>query len=229
MIQKFFFTTTKRFGMRGFTLIEALVSTFVITSVVLGPLSVALNASSHARLTKDTMTATYLAQESVELLRQQQDSIYIQCIQDSGSFCPLQNGETASEAAWILFKARLGYNLNGVSCYSDDNPVGCSYDFIDMTEDLSVDPLKYSSEDALCSNLALGPDFFYVCGGTHGAGNDYTYRKFSRSVSIQSLQTFIGSDSDYNDDLRVTVKVSFRRPSGFLRSIIFVDFLHARS
>jgi type II secretory pathway pseudopilin PulG len=72
---------------KGFTLIETLVSTFVITMVILGPLTVASNASSYARITKDTLTATYLAQEAIELLRHQQDSIYIRCVQETGTFC----------------------------------------------------------------------------------------------------------------------------------------------
>lgn len=221
----------KRWGMktRGFTLIEALISTFVITSVVLGPLTVALDASSNARLTKDTITASYLAQEAVELLRAQQDSVYIRCVQDSGTFCTLQNAESPSEAAWRMFRARLGYNTKGVSCFRDDNPGGCSYDFIDMEGDFSEDPTKYTTIGNSCSTLALGPDYMYVCTGAHGSTGDYTYRKFSRSVSIQSIETFSGPDADYNDDLRVTSIVSFRRPSGFNREIKFVDFLHSRS
>jgi type II secretory pathway pseudopilin PulG len=225
---KTYFFKAKRYPLKGFTLIEALVSTFVITSVVLGPLTVALDASAHARLTKDTMTATYLAQEAVELLRQQQDSLYLRCIQDTGSLCTLQNGETPSEAAWRMFKARLGSNSEGASCFRDDNPLGCSYDFVDMTSNLDNNPLKYGSTSGSCDTLALGPDYFYVCTGVHGSTPDYTYRKFTRSISIVSLLTIIGPDADYNDDLRVTVKVSFPRPNGFLRDIIFTDFLHPR-
>lgn len=214
---------------RGFTLIEALISTFVITSVVLGPLTVALDASAHARLTKDTITGTYLAQEGVELLRGQQDSVYMRCIQDTGLFCTLNNGETPSDAAWRIFRQRLGYNIEGVSCFLTDNPRGCSFDYIDMTGDQSVDPEKYASSGSSCNTLSLGPDFMYVCTGARVSGSGYSYRKFSRSVSIESIQTFLGPDANYNDDLRVTSTVTFRRPSGFNREIKFTDFLHARS
>jgi type II secretory pathway pseudopilin PulG len=220
--------TTNIYRIRGFTLIEALVSTFVITSVVLGPLSVALDASANARLTKDTMISTYLAQEAVELLRGQQDSLYLRCIQESGGACTLQNGETPSEAAWRLFKERLGSNNEGVSCFRDDNPAGCSYDFVDMTGDLDNNPTKYGSTSGSCDTLALGPDYFYVCTGIRGSAPGYMYKKFSRSVSITPLLTFVGPDSDYNDDLRATVKVSFARPNGFMKDTVFTDFLHAR-
>lgn len=214
---------------KGFTLVEALISAFVVSSVVLGPLTVAINASSHARLTKDIIIATYLAQEPVELLRQQQDSIYTRCIQDTGTFCMLQNNETPSDAGWRLFRARLGSVNGGTSCYTIDNPNGCAFDFIDMTEDLDLEPSKYIANSSSCNQLSLGPDYTFVCTGVHGTGPGYVKSKYTRVVQISSLQTFSGPDADYNDDLRVTSKVSFRRPSGFMRDIIITDFLHARS
>ena len=76
---KTFFSTSHTYKIRGFTLIETLVSVFIITTVVLGPLTVSSNASAYARQTKDTMTAVYLAQEAIELLHHQQDSIYLDC------------------------------------------------------------------------------------------------------------------------------------------------------
>lgn len=215
--------------LKGFTLIEALVSAFVITSVVLGPLTVALDATSYARLTKDSMIATYLAEEAVELLRQQQDSLYIRCTQESGTDCVLQNAETPSEAAWRLFRERLSFTNGGVSCYVSDNPSGCSYDFLDMSSDIDQPPIKYLSNATFCGNLSLREaDSLYVCAGVRDIGGTGD-RRFTRSIQIQSLQTFSGPDADYNDDLRVISTVTFRRPSGFSREIKFVDFLHSRS
>jgi hypothetical protein len=99
-----------------------------------------------------------------------------------------------------------------------------------MTGDISTDPPKYQTGGYAnqCNTLSLGPDYMYVCTGVRGGGPGYTYRKFTRSVSIQSLSTLYGG-ADYSDDLRVTSTISFRRPSGFIRQIQFVDFLHARS
>jgi type II secretory pathway pseudopilin PulG len=211
---------------RGFTLIEALVSAFVVSSVVLGPLTVAMDSTSNARLTKDTITGIYLAQEAIELLRAQADSIYINCTQSTGAFCIFQAGETASEATWRIFKSRLSRNLEGESCYVNETPEGCSYDVIDMTGDQTIDPPKYKSGDDMCRMLATSPDSIYVCAGEHPS---YPLSKFSRAVSIQSLPTFTGPDENLNDDLRVTATVTFRRPSGFNKEIKLVDFLHARS
>ncbi len=217
----------KKYRTRGFTLIETLVSVFIITTVVLGPLTVASNALSYARQTKDSITATYLAQEAVELLHHQQDSVYLACQSQTGSSCIPENGETPSQAAWRVFRARLGYNASGVSCYGVDSPLGCAYDFIDMGTNEISNPTKYSSTGTSCSTLSVSQNHVYVCTGAHG--NGFTQTFFSRSVTITSLKTFSGGDEDYNDDLRITVTTSFKRPNGFTKKIKVVDFFHARA
>jgi Tfp pilus assembly protein PilV len=215
-----------RKGIRGFTLIEALVSTFIITMVILGPLTLASRASSYARITKDTLIATYLAQESIELLRHQQDSIYIRCVQEAGTTCSPSATETIPDAAWRTFRNRLN-STGGTSCFASENPSGCSYDFIDMTSNEDTAPTKYVSNQAFCSTLSIETATnLYVCSG-RSVGAGYSPTKFSRSVSITSIPTLAGAEQDYNDDLRVTVTVSFRRSTGYLNQLKVVDFLHA--
>lgn len=218
--------------LRGFTLIETLVSAFMITSVVLGPLTVALNASANARMTKDTMTAAFLAQESVELLRMLQDTVYLRCTQESDTVCAVAPNQTASDASWSLFISYLRTTARGNSCFSNDGytPAGCSYDVVDMTGMLDTanpQPFKHSPTDGTCTALIISPSGIYVCNINGGAG--YKATKFSRSVVIDTVYTMTGSDSLYNADLRVTSSVSFARPSGYPKTVKFVDFLHARS
>ncbi len=214
-------------SVRGFTLIETLVSVLIITTVVLGPLTVASNASAYARQTKDTMTAVYLAQEALELLHHQQDSVYLDCQSQTSVNCVPLNGETPSQAAWRIFRDRLGYNSRGVSCYVSDSPSGCAYDFIDFGTDETISPTKYSIYSSSCSTLSISPNHTYVCLGAHG--NGFKLTSFSRKVLVNSIKTFSGGDEDYNDDLRATVTVSFKRPNGFTKNIKVVDFLHARA
>lgn len=223
-------TENQKHLVRGFTLVETLVSTMIITLVILGPLTVASNASIYARITKDSLVATYLAQEAIELLHHQQDSVYIRCIQSSTSSCPVVNNESPQQAAWRIFRDRLKSNAQGASCYSDDNAFGCSYDFIDMTTNEDFSPTKYATNEASCNSLSIEQaTSLYVCTGVRGSGAGYTTTTFSRSVSIVSLPTFTGADQDYNDDLRVTVTVTFKRPNGYSYQIKVVDFLHARA
>ena len=202
----------------------------IITLVILGPLTVASNASSYARLTKDTLIATYLAQESIELLRHQQDSVYIRCIQATTASCATINSETPQEAAWRIFKARLGSNAQGSSCYETDNAYGCSYDFIDMTSNEDYSPTKYVSNQSSCNSLSLQTTTkLYMCSGAHGTGGGYTVTGFTRSVLITSIPTISGGDAAYNDDLRVTVIITFKMSNGYTHQVKVVDFLHARA
>jgi type II secretory pathway pseudopilin PulG len=216
---------------RGFTLVETLVSTLIISLVILGPLTVASNASSYARITKDTLTGTYLAQEAIELLRHQQDSVYIRCAQETGAFCTPNAGESYSDAAWRIFRDRFD-NTSGVSCFSSENANGCSFDFIDMTTNESITPTKYRSDLPSCNTLSIErATNLYVCSGAHGSGSGYTLTSFTRSVSITSIPTFGNgtSEQDYFDDLRITATVTFTRPNGYKAQVKVIDFLHARA
>ena len=217
-------------SVRAFTLVETLVSTFIISVVILGPLTVAINASTYSRQTKDIMVSTYLAQEAIELLRHQQDSLYLKCAGDTSinAVCPpitISTGdyEVPKESAWRLFKSYLS---SGVSCFA---AAGCAYDFIDMTSNENVAPTKYLPTNASCSTLFITASYLYVCSGAHGSGGTAT--SFARTVFIESISTFDSSDLydiAYNDDLRVTVSVTFRRQNGYTRTVTLVDFLHAR-
>jgi Tfp pilus assembly protein PilV len=222
----FFKLVDNRSSMRGFTLIETLVSTFIITMVILGPLTLASRASAYARITKDTLIATYLAQESIELIRHQQDSVYIRCIQEAGTTCVPTGTESIPDAAWRTFRDRFN-SVSGTSCFAAENANGCSYDFIDMTTNEDTTPSKYISTAAFCGTLSLqSTTNLYMCTG-RASGAGYSLTKFSRSVSITSIPTLSGAEQNYNDDLRVTVTVSFRRANGYLNQVKVIDFLHA--
>lgn len=227
---------------RGFTLVETLVATGIISVVILGPLTVALNSSSYAKQTKDFMVSTYLAQEALELLRHQQESIFIMCTSGTGTNCLPDEilGETTKEAAWRLFKDRLTANSYGVSCLSAENSQGCTFDVLDMTGDTTLPFSKYSGGGSECSTLSsnvpasqagvVPTSYLFVCGGIGGRGDGYTKTQYGRVVKMERVyQETLGSfDQQYLDDIRVTVTVSFRKPNGILRDLSLTDFLHAK-
>lgn len=209
---------------RGFTIIETLTATMMLTMTILGPLTVAINAASYSRQVKDVMIATYLAQEAIELLRHQQDSIYIRCGRENAPSCVINFGESPREAAWRILKARLGTTAAGPTCFG----TGCTYDFVDMTTNEDVNPSKYATSGNSCSKLAVTSSGMYVCSGIR-AGSNSKSTSFTRIISVQSVNTFGGTDAQYNDDLRVTVTISFIKANGVTRQIKIVDFLHSRA
>jgi prepilin-type N-terminal cleavage/methylation domain-containing protein len=148
---------------KGFTLLETLVSVGILALVIVGPLAAIMNSSSYARQTKDAMVATYLAEEAIELLQNQYDSLYVYCKKNSGvDPCNTTGSETAGQTAWRVFKERLNAGGGQPSCFlsghvSDPsviaNPDGCSYDFEHLIGDITVNPTRYVSSDDECLYL----------------------------------------------------------------------------
>lgn len=205
---------------KAFTLLETLASIAIISLVIVGPLSVLSSSSSYARQTKDVIIATYLAEEAIELLQNQYDSIYIYCNKnptatDPGSLCePASATEiTTGQTAWRVFKERLSSPSAQLSCFKDENADGCTYNATDMIGEITLTPpTRYKAGSGECPRLikvskqvitretggAGNGDLFvtrssYVCsGGSISAGGAVadTSKSFSRSVSVEHLPTF---------------------------------------
>jgi hypothetical protein len=197
------------------------------------------------------MTATYLAQEAIELLHFQNDSVYLQCLKRKGACTDLPeqriyNGspggdETTGEQAWRIFKDRISGEGGPVSCFT-----GCAYDFFDMSNVTSTPLQIYLTNGVECSTLSratIGVTIngvssvrsYYACSGvgSHLAGA-YKIEKttYSRTIKVESINTFeLEGDGDpsYYDDLLITATITFRRSTGQLRTIVVTDFLRSRT
>lgn len=231
---------------RGFTLLETLTSIAIITFVIIGPLTIIINSSSYAKETKNTIIATYLAEEAIELLQNQYDSLYVFCKkQPSDALCTTTTSETPGQIAWRVFKDRFGSG-GGQSCYlkqedgvTPDNPNGCSYDFQNMAGDITISPTRYVSTASECqsvigvSMLSGGSRYMYTCKGVpaHQLGGTLDATKlFQRSVTIDWLPTFeTGTRAEqYNDDLRIVARVTFRGYNGLSHTVTVTRFMHAQ-
>ena len=157
---------------KGFTLLETLASVSILSLVIIGPLSVTISSSGYARLTKDTIVATYLAEEAMEMLQNQYDSLYVYCNKfptatDSGALCDKTStaDATAGQTAWRLFKNRLATgNGQTTTCYvpkdgdsypggSAGNANGCAFDFKNLMA-TSTEPLvRYDAASENCKYL----------------------------------------------------------------------------
>lgn len=230
---------------KGFTLLETLVSVGILSLVIIGPLAVIINSSSYARQTKDTVTATYLAEEAIELLQNQYDSLYVFCKKQPADPLCATSTETPGQVAWRLFKQRLSIST-GQSCFlkhedaSADNPYGCSFDFIHMLGDITVPPVRYIATADECrsivgiaSTTAIGLRHTYVCKGlpAHYVGGVVETKDFTRSITVEWLPTFEIDPSmfnHYNDDLRIVVRVVYRGFNGYPATTTITQFMHSQ-
>jgi hypothetical protein len=92
--------------MKAFTLIETLVGVTILTLAVSGPLVGASHALVLAQLSRDQLTASYLAQEGIEYVRAMRDDGYLY----------YYGNDNASQNAWDSFLS--GGNLSGGNAWS---------------------------------------------------------------------------------------------------------------
>ena len=215
-------------GFKSFTLIETMVALTIIMIAILGPVSVAVSASSYARDTKDNFTAVYLAQEAVELLRHKRDSLFLSC---TNANCTLLNDngfgtvETPKEGSWRIFKTQIGFDAPQGACWSVN---GCYYDM-----------QNFLSGNVYAKGVNPGCDTFYrddnVGGNTNSmysctGGAGWTPTHFSRSVKLEDMTNGLnGYSAKYEDDIRVTVDVTYPKNNGLIKKVEVVDFIHSKS
>jgi hypothetical protein len=193
------------------------------------------------------MVATYLAEEGIELLQNQYDSLYVFCKkQPSDVLCTTSSSETPGQIAWRLFKDRFGSG-GGQSCFlkhedgSTDNSLGCSYDFIHMIGDITSNPTRYLASASQCSSIAEASTTLpggsvrhsYVCTGEalHTAGASMSSKYFTRSVTLEWMPTFETNPSmlnHYQDDIRITARVGYKGFNGYMYTTTITRFMHSQ-
>lgn len=217
---------------KGFTLLETITATAILAFVIIGPLATIVNSSSYARKTKDTMTAMYLAEGTVEMLQNRYDSIYVLCrkLPDDPACAPLVPNESSAQIAWRLFKTQLASVSGQTSCFINDttgtpNPLGCSFDSLDMTGTPTSTPTRYVAGSPECSALvdvaipisdSTSPGntqaggigglttknsvrHMYRCNGVDGripVGASTSTKSFNRSVTLEQIPTSFETNPD---------------------------------
>jgi prepilin-type N-terminal cleavage/methylation domain-containing protein len=242
---------------RGFTLLETLTSVAILAIVIIGPLAAIMSSSFYARQSKDAIVANYLAEEAIELIQNQYDSLYILCKKNpTDVYCTTGTEETSGQISWRLFKDRFAAVDGQPSCYIAANPDGCSFDYISMTNDPTITPIRYIANQTECPELVEATTTVMVMngGGTQGGADGVTptftqqerhsyvckgvsahipgtvsTKSFSRAVSIERIpSTFANGKMLDQDDLKIISTVRFKISNGGNSTIQIVRFMHAQ-
>ncbi len=168
-------------SLTGFTLIETMIAVTILTFAVAGPLYTASRAILAATISRDQLTASYLAQEGIEYVRALRDNEYLSAHAQPGI-------TDVSGTAWNNF-------ITGIEslCLS---PASCSLDPVlrPMGYTLGSSVAAYTGAPLYLTNCA------YVAGGLSCTPpNLYTEQNLPGSVQTgfkRALQVFHISATD---------------------------------
>ncbi len=125
---------------KGFTLLETLVALSILTSAVVGPLTLAFYSIRSAGLSQNQLTAFYLAQEAIEYVKNQRDNNVLQ------------------SNNWLQGLAPAGSPGNGLCRNNKGCTVDIPYDNIQICPSKKNCPkMRYSSDTGFYhQNASLG-------------------------------------------------------------------------
>lgn len=176
---------------RGFTLIETLVAVTILAFAVAGPLYSASRAYSAAQTAREKLTATYLAQEGIEYVRQMRDDAYLDAYR-AGLADPSLNVATV---AWNSFTTGAG----PFSISPCRTPATCK---LDPVQPESLTPCS----GATCTPLYLSAAGVYT---QQSAGGSQTlYTRTIQSVQVSATEEQITSTVTWNSHGSQSVSIT---------------------
>jgi Tfp pilus assembly protein PilV len=240
--------------LKGFTLLETLVSVTILTVTIVGPLAVMVHSSVYSRQANDMVVASYLAEEGAELLQNEYDSLYILCKKNSTSpTCTTSTNEDPGQIAWRVFKERM-LPVSTPSCNRTVDPNGCTFDMSGMTNnDITQNPSFYAGLSTSCLYLidatssisGVHEGMSHIDENSSQPSSRIVYRYtcsspppvppkgsklYIRTVVIDQMPTFESSPSifnQYNDDLRITSTIVSKWLTNNPTTTV-VRYMHAR-
>lgn len=113
----------------GFSLVETLVAMTLLMIVVVGPMTISINASKSTSYSSEQVTAFFLAQEGAELVQNERDEFMLNSSRLGGGLSDPWSEFTDTSSAGVLEEC---YTSNGCGLYSTagtapvaSNPANC--------------------------------------------------------------------------------------------------------
>ncbi|MGC9602477.1 MAG: prepilin-type N-terminal cleavage/methylation domain-containing protein [Minisyncoccia bacterium] len=175
---------------KGFTLVETLIAISVLAIAITGPLVIAQEGLQAALISKDQITAFYLAQDAIEYIRYARDT---NCLVagSSSSGCPA--------GQWLAGNGSAAQDVNLTPCVSANGTNACTVDVIALTQ------------PAACAG-GVCPAINY-----DSTNNYFTYKSgsasiFTRTISITSPVCNSGNTLCNANEAAIAVTVSWNDP-----------------
>ncbi len=153
----------------GFTIIETLVAITVLMIAVAGPLVVATRGLNSALASKDQMIASYLAQDTLETIKN---------IRDGNVFA----NPTDIEGSWLKVGS---YTLN--SCDADASGHSCDINPVDADNSGNFDLVNCSTQVGSLNNYSCKIYYNGSTGYTHSSNSPGVFSGFYRRFYLENV------------------------------------------
>ena len=186
----------------GFTIIELIISISILSVAIIGIFGAFSIVTILTSNSADQLTATYLAQEGMEIVRNIRDTNWLNMDYD----CTINpDCITNNNYRWVDDLTPAGKNIN------PDCSNGCEVDY--TTTGFGPVPVNITTGTYLCTNT---DGFYYYQLGCQGA----LQTKFQRKIIINPI-----TDVNQADDhiIKVTVQVSWNEKATILNPYIPAD------
>jgi prepilin-type N-terminal cleavage/methylation domain-containing protein len=183
MINKFF----AKIKNRGFTLVETLIAISVLALAIVGPLTIAQEGLQAALISKDQITAFYLAQDAIEYIRYARDTNCLQAGSGS-SGCPA--------GQWLAGNGNPQTTIDLTKCLS---PNTCTVDVIALTP-----PALCAGGVCSAINYDSSRNYFTYASGSASI--------FTRTISITSPVCGSSGSPCNPNEAAITVTVAWSDP-----------------
>jgi len=197
---------------RGFTLIETMVAISILMLALIAPMSLATESLTVAFYARNQITAFYLAQEGIEIVRSVRDSNIITAASGqsvSSIFAGIPQGTTASDAPLFTVDS-LQTTSNALDVCASSGPT-------QVCPPLQTDGSVYGYPSACYSaHVSNGTWQTSDCAGTD--------QNWKNSTFTRSIKAYPVNGSPH--ELRVSVTVTWQQGSFSTRSVIINEDLY---
>jgi hypothetical protein len=142
-------------SLRGIAMIEAMLAITIIMIAIMAPLTISTYSSKYAKLAINRITATYLAEEQLEMVINLRKSLDIYCFNNLNNCA---NGDSFDEFDLILSSAACG--TVALPCYIDEGAfIYNSLDKPVYSPGADINNCRYlyiKSDDIVSCNAAIG-------------------------------------------------------------------------
>jgi len=195
----------------GFTLVEALVAISILMIAVASPMTVAQRGLSTALLSRDQMTASFLAEDGIEAVKNIRDQVALNATPGDGTDWLLGLNNSSGLSACVC--------TGTANCANFTNACNIDTTYADLTVPNAI---VSGAANATLDTLFDGTGSFaaYVP-PTHTVVAPYTLvpSRFSRYIDISTSTTNA-------NEAKVSVKVTWPSPSGATQNITVSDFIY---